>query len=74
MGIIKKLLIGFDRKLKELMHYNAISFANPTVNAVGGQRMSWHLADRILARMRANSPNPQVNVLILGDCNLRHSI
>ena len=66
--IIKIKLIGFDRKLK------FYSFANPIVNAIGGQRMSWHLADRILTRMRVNSPNPQVNVLILGDCNLRHSI
>ena len=43
------------------------------MNAFGGKKMSWHLANQILANMRLKYPSPQVNVLILGDCNLRDS-
>ena len=35
--------------------------------------MSWHLANQIIARMHLKCPSPQVNVMILGDCNLRDS-
>ena len=35
--------------------------------------MSWHLAHQIIANMHLKFPSPQVNVVILGDCNLRDS-
>ena len=35
--------------------------------------MSWHLANQIIANMHLKFPSPQVNVMILGDCNLRDS-
>ena len=41
-------------------------FNPPVVHARSGQRMTWHVANQVLASMRYNHPNPQVNVLVLG--------
>ena len=41
-------------------------FNPPVVHARSGQRMTWHVANQVLASMRYNYPKPQVNVLVLG--------
>ena len=46
-------------------------FEAPVVMARGGRKMTKKFAFEILKDMESKIPRPQINIFVMGDCNLR---
>ena len=64
---------GFKNKIKQVFKEKSGRFQTPVVISKSSLKMSYNMARKILKDVQAQSPNPQVHVIMLGDNNLRWS-
>ena len=62
---------GFRKKIKQVFKEKSDRFQKPVVVSKPSLKMSYNIARKILKYVQAQSPNPQVHVIMLGDNNLR---